>query len=72
MTQCIEKLVGNIKLTQYNLFLSNVEDMDELEYWEDRLDKFKEPYAITYCLKDGKISYNLYCNINRTGSAFKL
>jgi hypothetical protein len=72
MIQCIEKITGNLKLNQYTLFLNGIEDMDELEYWEARFEKFNEPHAVTYYLKNGKIYYNLYCNVHKGGSAFRV
>ncbi len=71
MIQCIEKVKGNIKFNQYTLFLSDVQDMNELEYWEERLEKLEEPYAIMFYLKKGRIRYNLYCNVHRKDGAFR-
>lgn len=71
MMQCIEKITGKIIISSYNLFIEDIEDMSELEYWENRLDYLNEPYAITFRLKNDKIYYNLYCNDNRAGSRFK-
>lgn len=71
MIQCIEKIQGDIKICKDNLFMSNITDMEELEFWEERLDRLEEEYAITFCLKKGKTEYNLYCNTKRKGGAFR-
>lgn len=71
MIKCIEKMKGSIKLTNLNLFLEDTTDISSIEFWEDRLDKLGEPYAVTFRTKKGKIMYSLYCNTKRVGSSFK-
>lgn len=68
---CIEKIKGEVKFTYLNLFLENVTDMMELEFWEDRLERLEEPYAVVYKKVDNAYRYYLYCNIARKGSKFK-
>lgn len=71
-SQVIEKKVGDIKINSFNLFVENILDMELLEYYEDRLERLEEPYAITYRSRgDGKIVYSIYCNTRKKGSKFK-
>ena len=72
MIKCIEIIKGEIKIRPFNLFIENTDDMEAIEFWEERLEKFNEPYAITYC-KDtsGKLLYSIYCNTRKKGSMFK-
>lgn len=65
MIQCIEKMVGKVKISKETLLVHNVTDMDDLEFWEDRLDKLKESYAVTYRIVKSKIVYNVYCSANK-------
>jgi hypothetical protein len=71
MIQCIEKIRGDIRICKDNLFLGSVTDMDELDFWEERLERLEEPHAITFYLKKGKVEYNLYCNSKRKGGSFR-
>lgn len=71
MIQCIEKLKGKIKICKDNLFMSDIADMEELDFWEERLERLEEEFAITFYLKKGKVKYNLYCNTKRKGGSFR-
>ena len=56
----IEKQVGDISLTKANLFIKNITDMEELEYWEDRLTFFEVPYAIAFTKNSKRIKYHVF------------
>ncbi len=72
MNYTIEKMKGNVKLTEFTLFIEDIEDMDFLEFWEERLNNLKEEYAVAYkTTKLGKIVYSIFCNTAKRGSSFK-
>lgn len=72
MIKCIEKMVGNVLIRPFNILLENTEDMEAVEYWEERLEHFNEPHAVAYCVtKKGKVLYSIYCNTRKKGSVFR-
>lgn len=68
----IEYRVGKVKLIVTNLLVSDITDMEVLEYWEDRLVKLKQPFAVTFKEKQGKIVYSIYTNLKRKNSPFRV
>lgn len=73
MKYIVEKTFGDpVTLSSFNLFIEDIEDMQELEYWEDRLEKLGQSFTIAYkTLKSGKILYSIFCNTSKKGSIFK-
>ena len=65
MIECIEKMVGKVRISKDSLLINNITDMQDLEFWEDRLDFLKESYAITYRKSRNKIVYSVYCAANK-------
>jgi len=72
MKYTIEKKTGDVSLNRFNLFVSNITDMEALEYWEKRLDKLKQPYVVVFNKNTaGKIVYSIFSNTRKRGSQFK-
>jgi hypothetical protein len=71
MKRTVEKMKGIVAIVPMNLFLEDIEDMEFLEYWEDRLDILGEAYAITFKRKKGKIIYDIFVNSKRPGNVFQ-
>ena len=67
----IEKKTGDVSLTQFNLFVHDIDDMEELEYWEDRLDYLKQAYTVAFRKIKGKILYSIFTNTRKRGSIYK-
>lgn len=68
----IERQVGEVKLAKHNLFVDNIESMEDLEAWEARLENLGEPFLI--CFKEnrkGKIVYSIFVNERRKGGVFR-
>ncbi len=61
----------DIPINRLNLFLSNITDMEHLEYWEDRLDYLKQPYVIAFKKHGTKVVYSIFTKIRKKESAFK-
>lgn len=68
----VEKQVGNVSCIKYNLLVQDIDDMQVLEDWEDRLESFGEDYTIVYKEKKGKILYSIFCNTRTMHSAFNV
>ena len=68
---CIEKTTGKVKLNSFTLFIEDSDDMEEVEYWEDRLDKLEQSYVLAYRMVDGKAVYSFFVNTKSKGSNFK-
>lgn len=72
MKYIIEKTFGEVKLTKFNLFIEDTEDMEEIEYWEDRLELLNQDYTVAYRYSDkGRVLYSIFCNTSKKGSIFK-
>ena len=69
----VEKKVGRIAISKNNLLIKDTVNMEEIEYWEDRLEKeLKQPFAITFRKNDkGKFVYSVYTNLRGKRSVFK-
>ena len=67
----IEKKTGKVSMNSFTLFVKNIDDMEELEFWENRLDYLKQPYIIAYRKIKGRIFYSIFTNTRKKGSAFK-
>ena len=67
----IEKATGNVKMNSFTMFLQDLDDMGEVEYWEDRLDDLGHPYVLAYREVKGKILYTFFVNTRKKGSKFK-
>ena len=58
----IEKKIGSVKAARYNLLVDALEDMQELEDWEMRLEKLKVPYTVAYRNLKNKTYYYIFCD----------
>lgn len=73
MKYTVERTFGKpINLTAFNLFIEDIDDMQELEYWEERLEKMEQDFTVAYkTIKSGKVLYSIFCNTSKKGSIFK-
>ena len=68
----IERKTGDVAMVQKNLLIKDTDDMEELEYWEDRLENvLKQPFVVAFREKDGKIKYSIFTDLRKKGSVFK-
>ena len=59
----VEYTVGpEFTLTERNLFVEELEDMEALEEWEDRLVDQKANFSVVFLTIKGKVKYNIYVN----------
>jgi hypothetical protein len=63
---------GKVKLSPNNVLVGLTSDMQEIEFWEDRLDRFKQPYITAYTKAYGRVLYCIFTNVRSKGSAFKV
>lgn len=71
MKYTLDKTVGKVKLTKANLFVEDTMDMNYIEYWEDRLEKFEIPYAVAFREESGFIFYSIFCDSRKRKRVFK-
>ena len=67
----VEKGEG-IPLTKANALLKDIIDMQELEFWEDRLEFLNQDYVVAFRKFKGKIRYSIFCRLGHKNSAFKV
>lgn len=67
----VEKMKGVVSIVPMNLFIADIDNMQELEDWEDRLELLGEPYAVTFKKKRGKIFYDIFVNTKKPRSSFQ-
>ena len=67
----IEYKVGDVRLIKSNILIKDVTDMEEVEFWEDRLKLLKQPFTIAYRTIHEKICYTIFANIRGKESIFK-
>ncbi len=67
----VEVAKGDVDLVPSNLLIKDLDDMEILEYWEERLDLLKQPYVIAYKEVKGRVLYYIFTNLKEKGSAFR-
>lgn len=67
----VETKTGDVKMVRANILVENVDDMQELENWEARLEQLGQPYLVAYKRVGNKVRYTIFSPLNRKGSAFK-
>jgi len=68
---CIEKVTGEVKINTFNHFIKDTMDMEDVEYWEDRLDFLGQPYLLVFRYVDGQALYSFFVNSKHKESKFK-
>lgn len=64
---------GEVKLSPNNILVNLTTNMQEIEFWENRLEQFDQPYVTAYTKAYGKkILYCIFTNVRSKGSAFKV
>lgn len=66
----IEKGSG-VALTAANCLVKDILDMNEIEFWEDRLDKLEQPYVTAFRTRKGYVYYSIFCKQGSKNSAFR-
>jgi len=67
----VEYVRGNVKIIKKNIFLENVTDMVDLEFWEYRLEQVNQDFVVAFKKLNNKIVYTIFCNSRSKGSKFK-
>jgi hypothetical protein len=68
----IEREVGKVDLNKNNILIKDLDNMIELEYWENRLEnELKIPFVIAFRKKEGKFVYSIFTELRKKGSVFK-
>lgn len=68
----VEKLRGEkLQLTKDNILIKDEIDMDNVEYWENRLEELDQPYVIAYRKRQGQILYTIFTRMRGKGSPFR-
>lgn len=68
----IEKATGDVKLNNFTVFIKDTDDMQAVEFWEERLEKLGQPYAIAFREREGRVYYSLFTNTKKAGSPFRV
>jgi hypothetical protein len=69
--EVVEYKIGRVKIVKSNLLVNEVTDMEVLEFWENRLAKLNQPYAVTFKKYKGMILYSIYTEMRKKGSPFR-
>jgi hypothetical protein len=67
----VERKVGRVAMTEANLLVSDITNMEAVEYWEDRLESLKQPFVIAFRRQEGKVLYSIFADMRRKGSPFR-
>ena len=68
----LEYKVGNVSLIPSNILVSDIDDMELLEFWEERLQILAQPFAILYREdKDGFVKYSILTEMKKKGNPFR-
>ena len=67
----VEKNPARIEIKDCNLLVADIDDMQTLEDWEERLDLAKQEYAVAYRTLKGKIVYSIFTKLRKKGSMFR-
>lgn len=68
----VEYKTGKVPLKKENLLVQDISDMEVIEFWEDRLTRMKQDFAVTFREVKGAILYSIYTNLKRKGSPFRV
>lgn len=67
----IEYSTGEVALVPSNILIKDVEDMEDLEFWEDRLKKMNQPYTVVYKKVKDKFLYAIFTDLRNKESVFR-
>ena len=67
----VEKNPAKIKLNDSNLLVADIEDMQQLEDWEERLDKAGQIYATAFRMVAERVVYSIFTKVRKKGSIFR-
>lgn len=49
-----------IPINRDTIFIKDLDDMETLEYWEERLEFLEQPYMVAFRKKKGRILYSIF------------
>lgn len=67
----LEYKTGEVSLIESNVLVKDITDMEVLEFWEERLKKLNQDFAVLYKKTRKGVKYAIYTNLNRKGSVFR-
>lgn len=67
----VEYQVGKVSLNTSNLLVQDIDDMETLEFWEKRLKRMGQHFAVVYREVEGRVLYSIFTNARKKGSIFK-
>ncbi len=67
----VEKNPEKIELKDCNLLVEDIDDMQQLEDWEERLNDAGQAYATAFRTVKKKIVYSIYTRVRQKGSMFR-
>jgi hypothetical protein len=67
----VERKVGKVAMTEANLLVSDITNMEAVEYWEDRLEAMQQAFVIAFRKQDGQVLYSIFADLRKKGSPFR-
>jgi len=67
----VEYSVGNVNMVPSNILVKDIDDMEELEFWEERLRYLKQDFTVTYRKMKGKILYSIFTTMRLKETLFR-
>ena len=67
----VENRIGKVNLIDSNLLVKDTDDMESVEYWEQKLIDAGQAFVLGYREIKGRIYYSIYTGMRRKGSIFK-
>jgi hypothetical protein len=67
----VEYKTGRISISNGNILVKDITDMETLEFWEDRLKKLNQPFLVAFRKVSGKIKYSIFTKVRKKGSIFR-
>lgn len=67
----VEYKMGDVQMCASNVLVHDIDDMETVEYWEDRLIRLKQPFTVAYRKLNGMIVYSIFTDLRKKVSVFK-
>lgn len=62
---------GKVAMTKDNMLIKDEDDMENVEFWEDRLTQLKQAYVVAFREKEGRVLYSIFTKMRGKGCLFK-
>lgn len=56
----VEYKSGPIKISRTNILVEDIDDMQELEFWEKRLKEMKRNFAVAFSEQNNQVRYMIF------------